>query len=132
MVNVDWIQLEFFASYRYGYYKLRFLPEGTAEYTCDGEDLTLLLPNGYQWVASKRVYQNLAKVIAARPWEHELDPRLDPVMVLDGWTDTLTWSIGGQTEEQSFVIGEGPPSLLKVMERIRRLAKTRRRIYPVK
>jgi|GEM_PF-6935731 len=48
-------------------------------------------------------------------------------MVCDGWTDTLTWSIDGVMEERSFVIGEGLESLLKVVERIRRLVKEEER-----
>ncbi|WP_059040658.1 hypothetical protein [Paenibacillus rubinfantis] len=120
---VEWIQTEFFAGYPFGYFKLRFLPDGTVEYACDGEDLPFVLPSDYQWQASKRVFQNLAMVILARPWEQEPDPRLDAGMVCDGWTDTLSWSIDGMKEEHSFVLSEGPASLLKVMDRIRRLAK---------
>lgn len=123
MNNVNWIQTEFSAGYPFGYYRLRFHSDGVVEYACDGEDLQYALPNGHRWVVSKRVFQNLAKVILARPWEQEPDPRLDASMVYDGWTDTLTWSINGVMEDQSFVIGEGPTSLLKVMNRIRRLAK---------
>ena len=123
MSHVDWIQTEFFAGYPFGYYKLRFLSDGAVEYACDGEDLQYTLPNGHCWVASKRVFQNLEKVILNRSWEQESDPRLDASIVCDGWMDTLTWSIEGVTEVQSFVIGEGPTSLLKVMDRIRRLAK---------
>jgi hypothetical protein len=129
MASVDWIHLEFFAGYPFGYYKVRYLPDGTAEYICDGEDLPYALPNGHRWAASKRVYQNLAKVLLARPWNQEVDPRLEPEMVCDGWTDTLSWSVQGEVEEQSFVIDEGPASLLKVMERIQRLAKDEEKIF---
>lgn len=123
MKSVDWIQLEFFASYPYGYFKLLYKPDGSVEYNCDGEDLSFSLPNCYRWLASKRVYRNLEKIMLTRPWEEEIDPRLEAGMVCDGWTDTLSWSIEGVTEEQNLVIGEGPESILKVMDRIRRLAR---------
>ncbi|MBB6691045.1 hypothetical protein H7B90_06470 [Cohnella xylanilytica] len=128
MSYVEWIQTEFFAGYPFGYYKLRFLPDGTVEYQCDGEDLPFALPNGNRWVASQRVFQNLAKVILSRPWEQEPDPRLDAGMVCDGWTDTLTCSVNGVTEVNSFVIAEGPASLLKVMARIQQLAKEEEKV----
>ncbi|TMV47886.1 hypothetical protein FE783_20905 [Paenibacillus mesophilus] len=127
---MEWIQLEFFAGYPFGYYKLRYELDGTVKYTCDGEDIPFALPNGHFWLASKRVYQNLTKLILARPWELEIDPRIEPNHICDGWTDTLTWSIDGITEEQSFVVGQGPASLLKVMERIRRLAMDEERNLP--
>lgn len=120
---MDWIQLEFFAGYPFGYYKLLYKPDGTIDYTCDGEDLPFALPNGHGWTASRRVYQNIEKVILARPWEREINPGIEPDHICDGWTDTLTWSFDGVTEEQSLVIGQGPARLLKVMKRIRRLAK---------
>jgi hypothetical protein len=123
MNRVEWIMLEFLAGYPFGYFKLLYKPDGSIEYICDGKDLPLALPNGSRWLASKRVYQNLAKIILTRPWEQEIDPRLEAGMVCDGWTEKLTWSIKGITEEQSLIIGEGPASLLKVMERIRRLAR---------
>jgi hypothetical protein len=131
LASIDYIQLEFFAGYPFGYYKLRFLPDGTAEYTSAGEDLPFVMPNGYQWVTSKRVYQKLAKMILARLWEQEPDPRAELGIVLDGWTDRLSWSIEGVMEEQSFVIRKGPASLLKVMERIRRLVKDEEKNLPV-
>ncbi|GIO15370.1 hypothetical protein J19TS2_49250 [Cohnella xylanilytica] len=49
-------------------------------------------------------------------------------MVCDGWTDTLTWSVNGVTEEHSFLIGEGPASLLKVMARIQQLVKEEEKV----
>lgn len=109
---------------------MRYQPDGMMEYTCDGEDLPYALPNGHRWMASKRVYQNLAKVILSRPWEQEVDTRLEQGMVCDGWTDTLTWSIKGITEKQTFVIGEGPAGLLKIKERIQRFAKEAEKNYP--
>lgn len=49
--------------------QLRLLPDDTVEYACEGEDLPFDMPNWHGWVASKRVYQNLANVILVRPWE---------------------------------------------------------------
>ncbi|GIO15369.1 hypothetical protein J19TS2_49240 [Cohnella xylanilytica] len=76
---VEWIQTEFFAGYPFGYFKLRFLPDGSVEYSCDGEDLPFTLPTGHCWVASKRVFQNLAKVILAHTWEEKPDLSNIPV-----------------------------------------------------
>lgn len=130
MSTADWIQVEFFGSYPFGHYTIRYQPDGAVEYVCEGFDLPILLPNGHRWIASKRVYQNLAKVLASRPWEQEVDPRIEPEMVCDGWTDTLNWSMEGKHEEHSFVIGLGPASLLKIVERIKRLAKDEEKKFP--
>lgn len=39
MSGVDWIRVELFVSYPLGYYQRGFLPDGTVEYNCEGEDL---------------------------------------------------------------------------------------------
>lgn len=67
MAAVDWIQVEFFAGYPFGHYKVRYQSEGTMDYAGEGEDLPICLPNGHRWTASKRVYQNIAKVLVDRP-----------------------------------------------------------------
>ncbi len=48
---VDWIELEFLAGYPYGYYRLRYKPDGIIEYTGDG-DLSNPLHGLHEWSAS--------------------------------------------------------------------------------
>ncbi|MDQ0112569.1 hypothetical protein [Paenibacillus harenae] len=128
--SVDWIQVEFYGNYPFGHYTIRYQPDGGMEYACEGMDLPILLPNGHRWIASRLVYQNLAKVLVSRPWEQEVDPSIKTEMVCDGWTDTLCWSIEGKNEEHSFRIGLGRASLLKIMERLKRFAKDEEKNLP--
>lgn len=121
-INVDWIELEFLAGYPYGHYRLRYKPDGTIEYTGDG-DLPTPLNGSHEWSASPRVYKNLERNLMQRRWEHEIDPAGEDFMVCDGWSETLRWSIQGETHEFTIQIGVGPESILKIIGRMNKLLK---------
>ncbi|WP_161744525.1 hypothetical protein [Paenibacillus glycinis] len=113
-----------------GYTNILYRPDGSMAYACKGTDIPINMPDGHRWQASKQVYRNLAKALTARLREQEDASGFGPEMVCDGYTDTLSWSIRDETHAFSAVIGIGPPSVLKIMERIKRLAKDEAKNFP--
>src|SRR5258708_3039334 len=127
--TVDWIELEFFASYPYGHYCLRYKPKGAIEYTGDG-DISMPLNSVHEWNASPRVFKNLARILLERRWENEINPVGEGFVVCDGWSEMLRWSIQGETQEYNVQIGVGPESILKIIERLGKLLKEEEKKHP--
>lgn len=120
---VEWIQLEFFAGDPFGYYRILYKPDGTIEYEGEGVRLLFSLYGQHKWKGkvSSRVFKNLAKILIERRWENEIDPMGEGIVVLDGWTDVVSWSVNEEIYEYSIQIGKGPKSILKVIERMKKL-----------
>jgi hypothetical protein len=51
-------------------------------------------------------------------------------VVCDGWSETLRWSIQGETREYNVQIGVGPESILKIIERLGKLLKEEEKKHP--
>jgi hypothetical protein len=127
--TVDWIELEFFAAYPYGHFCLRYKPNGEMEYTGDG-DISMPVHGAYFWEAPPRVFKNLARILLERRWEKEMDPAGEGFEVCDGWSETLRWSIQGETLEYNVQIGVGRESILKIIERLGKLLKEEKKKHP--
>ncbi len=69
------------------------------------------------------MYKNLERNLLERRWEHEIDPAGEDFVVCDGWSETIRWSIQGETQEFTVQVGIGPESILKIINRMNKLLK---------
>ncbi|MFY0543907.1 hypothetical protein [Brevibacillus sp. H7] len=109
-MNVEWISLDFYGGYWGGSYKIKLFPEGRFTFIDVG------INSCYEGKVSKRVFTNLAKKLLDKNFLSDEITIPPDFVVCDGYSRTLTWSIGGVTHQYHVKIDMGPKTVLKIME----------------